>query len=67
MEIKPDFSSFKISAKGMGIQKQRMELITENIANTSTTKTENGTPYQRKYISVKQENANFATSMNRNS
>ncbi|MCB0743911.1 MAG: flagellar basal body rod protein FlgC [Ignavibacteriales bacterium] len=67
MEIKPDFSSFKISAKGMGIQKQRMELITENIANTSTTKTEDGTPYQRKYISVKQENANFATSMNRNS
>lgn len=59
MKINPNFSSFNISSRGMSIQKKRMELITENIANTSTTKTENGKPYQRKYISVMQEKDNF--------
>lgn len=55
MKINPNFSSFKISSQGMSIQKKRMELITENIANTSTTRTSNGGPYQRKYLSVVQE------------
>lgn len=59
MEIRPNFSSFKISSKGMNIQKQRMELITENIANTSTTKTEKGSPYQRKFIRVQQDKENL--------
>lgn len=59
MEIRPNFSSFKISSKGMSIQKQRMELITENIANTSTTKTEKGTPYQRKFIRVEKDKDNL--------
>ena len=59
MKINPNFSSFNISSRGMSIQKKRMELITENIANTSTTKTEGGKPYQRKYISVMQEKDNF--------
>ena len=36
-----------------------MDLITENIANTSTTKTEDGTPYKRKYISVEFEKNSF--------
>jgi flagellar basal-body rod protein FlgC len=60
MEILPNFSAFKISSKGMSIEKKRMELITENIANTSTTKTDKGTPYQRKYISVREEATNLA-------
>ncbi len=55
MKINPNFSAFRISSKGMSIQKKRMELITENIANTSTTRTSNGGPYQRKYLSVVQE------------
>ena len=59
MTIKPNFSSFRISSKGMSIQKQQMNVITENIANTSTTKTEDGTPYKRKYISVEFEKNNF--------
>lgn len=59
MKINPNFSAFKISSRGMSIQKKRMELITENIANTSTTKTESGKPYQRKYISVIQEKEKF--------
>lgn len=53
--ITPNFSSFNISAKGMSIQKKRMDIVAENIANTNTTKTENGTPYKRKYLIVESE------------
>ena len=59
MKINPNFSSFNISSKGMSIQKKQMDVITENIANTSTTRTEDGTPYKRKYISVEFEKDNF--------
>jgi flagellar basal-body rod protein FlgC len=59
MKINPNFSAFKISSQGMSIQKKKMELITENIANTSTTKTSDGQPYKRKFISVMQEKNKF--------
>ena len=59
MKINPNFSAFKISSKGMSIQKKQMDLITENIANTSTTRSEDGTAYKRKYISVEFEKDNF--------
>lgn len=59
MKINPNFSAFNISSKGMSIQKKQMELITENIANTSTTKSEDGGPYKRKYISVEFEKTDF--------
>ncbi len=52
MKIFPRFSSFNISAFGMGIEKRKMDLIAENIANTGTTKTEEGTPYKKKFLSV---------------
>ncbi len=60
MKITPNFLSFRISAKGMSIQKKKMELVTENIANMSTTKTGDGKPYKRKFLVVKQieENKN---------
>lgn len=56
MKISDNFFGIKISAAGLSIQRKRMNLISENIANTNTTKTENGTPYQRKFLVVKQEN-----------
>lgn len=59
MKINPNFSAFRISSKGMSIQKKQMDTITENIANTSTTRTKDGTPYRRKYISVEFEKDNF--------
>ena len=63
MKITPNFLSFRISAKGMSIQKKKMELVTENIANMNTTKTDNGQPYKRKFLVVKQieENKNKLT------
>ena len=61
MKITPNFLSFRISAKGMSIQKKKMELVTENIANMSTTKTADGKPYKRKYLVVKQIEGNKKT------
>lgn len=52
MKISPNFTSFNISAKGMGIEKKKMDLIAENIANLNTTKTEDGTVYKRKFIQI---------------
>ncbi len=54
-DITPNFSSFNISAKGMSIQKKRMDIVAENIANTNTTKTDDGTPYKRKYLTIQTE------------
>lgn len=52
MKIGPNLKSFNISAKGMSVQKRKMDLIAENIANTGTTKTSEGTPYRRKFIQI---------------
>lgn len=42
------FSSFNISASGMTAQRKRMDIISNNIANVDTTRTEEGGPYRRK-------------------
>lgn len=57
MKISDNFFGIKISAAGLSLQRKRMNLISENIANTNTTKTQNGTPYQRKFLVVKQDKA----------
>ena len=44
------FSSFNISASGMTAQRLRMDVISENIANSNTTRTEDGTPYVKKSV-----------------
>ncbi len=59
MKINPNFSAFQISSKGMSIQKKQMDIITENIANTSTTRSDNGEVYKRKFISVEFEKEKF--------
>ncbi|HWQ78049.1 MAG TPA: flagellar basal body rod protein FlgC [Anaerovoracaceae bacterium] len=41
-------SSLNISGSGLTAQKLRMDVISQNIANAETTRTENGTPYRRK-------------------
>ena len=57
MKIGPNFSSFNVSSKGMSIQRKKMDIVSENIANISTTKTENGKPYQKKFVQVIQKNS----------
>lgn len=43
-------NSMSISASGMTAQRLRMDIISQNIANVSTTRDENGNPYRRKAV-----------------
>ncbi len=42
------FSTFDISASGLTAQRLRTDIISGNIANVNTTRTEEGGPYRRK-------------------
>ena len=44
------FTAFDISATGMTAERYRMDIISENLANMNTTRTEDGTPYRRKVV-----------------
>jgi len=63
MKIGPSFSGFDISAKGLSVQRKRMNLIAENIANADVTKTADGQPYRRKYLEVTASNNQFANNL----
>ena len=49
------FQSFNISTSGMTAQRFRMDVISENVANVTTTRTEDGTPYTRKIVSFQEK------------
>ncbi len=53
MKIGINFPGFNTSARGLSIQRKRMNLIAENIANADVTRMANGQPYQRKYLEIK--------------
>lgn len=44
------FSVLSIGASGMAAQRTRAELLTENLANSETTRTPDGGPYRRKDV-----------------
>ena len=44
------FSSLSVSASGLSAQRQRAEVLVENIANADTTRTTEGGPYKRKDV-----------------
>ncbi len=44
------FTSFDISASGLTAQRYRMDIISQNVANANTTRTQNGDPYVRKVV-----------------
>ncbi len=48
------FSAFNINASGMTAQRYRMDIISENVANANTTRTEDGTPYRRKVVTFEE-------------
>jgi len=58
MKVSTLISSMKISAAGLSLQRRRLNVISSNIANAETTKTENGGPYKKQYLSVKAVNPN---------
>ncbi|NLG93271.1 MAG: flagellar basal body rod protein FlgC [Clostridiales bacterium] len=43
-------SSLNISGSGLTASRLRMDVISENISNATTTRTENGGPYRRKMV-----------------
>ena len=44
------FSLLSVSASGMAAQRERAELLVENMANAETTRTPEGGPYRRKDV-----------------
>lgn len=44
------FSAFEISASGLAAQRLRMNVVANNIANASTTRTPEGGPYKRQVV-----------------
>lgn len=44
------FSALETSASGLTAQRLRMDIISQNIANANTTRTDQGGPYRRKVV-----------------
>ncbi len=44
------FSTLSVSASGMAAERERAQVLVENIANTDTTRTADGGPYRRKDV-----------------
>lgn len=55
------FQSFGINASGLTAERFRMDIISENIANANTTRTDDGTPYVRKVVTFHEKNTTGAT------
>lgn len=49
------FDSFDINASGLTAQRFRMDVIAQNIANSNTTRTQDGTPYVRKIVTFSEK------------
>lgn len=56
-------STFNVSASGMSAQRTRMDIIAQNIANVSTTRTSDGGPYRRQTVVFAERN-NYNTNFN---
>lgn len=52
------FTALHASASALTAQRLRMDVISENIANVNTTRTEEGTPYRRKTVIFEAQNQN---------
>ena len=58
------FKSFGVNASGMTAERYRMDIISQNVANANTTRTEDGTPYRRKMVVFQEKGTditNFST------
>jgi flagellar basal-body rod protein FlgC len=54
-------SSLNISASALTAQRMRMDVISENIANADTTRTENGGPYRRRVTVLAEQPQTFSS------
>lgn len=60
------FSAFNINASGLTAQRYRMDVISENVANANTTRTQDGTPYRRKVVTFAEKEGGIQTASFRN-
>lgn len=58
--IRPMFRSLGIAASGLSAQRQRMEIIAQNIANADVTRTAEGGPYRRQELVLEAANKDNA-------
>lgn len=63
MKIGESWFGLNFSSRGMSIQRKKMDLISQNIANADNVRTENGEPYQRKFLKVEADKDNFAANL----
>jgi len=58
--------SLNISGSGLTAQKLRMQMVSENLANAQTTRTEGGGPYRRKIVVLSERNGlgDFSSALN---
>lgn len=52
-------SSFNICASGMTAQRLRLDVVSQNISNMETTRTDEGTPYRRKMVVFQEDKKDF--------
>lgn len=57
MKIGGNMPGFNISAEGLSVQRKKMNLIAENIANADSVKGEDGQPYKRKFLKIVQDDS----------
>jgi flagellar basal-body rod protein FlgC len=55
MRIGDIFSSLKINASALSVQRRRMNVVARNLANVNTTRTEEGGPYRRETVVVREK------------
>jgi flagellar basal-body rod protein FlgC len=58
LKVANNFPGFNISAKGLSIQRKKMNIIAENIANADV-RNANGIPYKRKFLTIIQKQDPF--------
>lgn len=50
-------SSMNVVGSGLTVQQLRLDVISENVTNMNTTRTEEGGPYRRKMVVLEEENS----------
>jgi len=55
--VRPMFRALGIAASGLSAQRQRIEVVAQNLANVETTRGPDGKPYQRKVAVLQQATA----------
>lgn len=58
-------SGMNISASALTAERVRMDVIAENLANQNNTRTADGSPYRRKFVTFEEADKSFAAILNK--